>query len=445
MDASISNEELEAIAEAAYIYAFPMFMGYRMGYDKFLDPSSPLHVGKPNSGPFGEAVTLDCNFKQVITPNADTPYSWGMLDLRGGPLVLTVPEVKDRYYVMQFEDLLGQNEYFVGSRATGTAAGSYLLVGPSWKGDLPAGFADTLHFETEIVFLIGRTQLFSPEDKSALAKVMVQYRLEPLAVYNSGEAPELPAVDWPVWDDEASRDERFVGFVNHLLEFCGPVHPSDVDLFDRFAKAGIGPGEDFDPDALGDDQRAALAGGAASGQAKIKKAAGEQGELVNGWMMMDPFGNREFFNGDYLKRAAVAMIGWGGNDKVEATYPMARKGPDGKPLDGNGKYQLTFQLPIPVNAFWSLTMYDTAYDGVGGYMVDNPIDRYIINSLTPGLVDDNGLLTITMQREEPEDPMERANWLPTPDMDFYLSFRLYWPKPDALDGTWNPPALVRID
>jgi hypothetical protein len=138
------------------------------------------------------------------------------------------------------------------------------------------------------------------------------------------------------------------------------------------------------------------------------------------------------------------MIGWGGNDKAEATYPMARKDPDGKPLDGNGTYQLTLPLPVPVNAFWSLTMYDTSYDGVGGYMVDNPIDRYIINSLTPGLVKDGDTLTITMQREEPKDPTEKANWLPTPDMDFYISFRLYWPKQDALDGTWTPPEITRL-
>jgi len=444
MDTSLSNEALTAIAEEAYIYAFPVFMGYRGGYDKFLNESSPQYLGKPDFGPYGKAVTLDSSFKQIITPNSDTPYSWGMLDLRGGPLVLTVPEVKDRYYVMQFENLLGENEYFVGSRATGSEPGSYLLVGPSWNGDLPGGFVDTLRFETDVVYLVGRTQLFSPEDKSTLAEVMKQYRLEPLEVYNGGEAPELPATDWPVWDDEASRDERFVGLFNRLLEFCGPIHPSEADLYDRFAKAGIGPGVEFNADALTEDQRAALAKGAAAGQARIKKAAGEQGHLVNGWMMMDPFGNREFFNGDFLKRAAVAMIGWGGNDKIEATYPMARKGPDGKPLDGNGKYQLTLPLPVPVNAFWSLTMYDTSYDGVGGYMVDNPIDRYIINSLTPGLVHDSGSLTITMQRQKPEDPTERANWLPTPDMDFYISFRLYWPKQDALDGTWSPPELVRI-
>ncbi len=444
MDTSLSNEELAAIAEEAYTYGFPVFMGYRGGYEKFLKPSSPAYMGKPNAGPHGKAVTLDSNFKGIITPNADTPYSWGMMDLRGGPLVLTVPEVKDRYYVMQFENLLGENEYFVGSRATGSKPGSYLLVGPRWEGDLPDGFTDTLHFETDIVYLIGRTQLFSPEDKSALAKIMVQYKLESLAEYNGGEAPELPATDWPVWDDAVLKDERFVGLLNRLLEFTGPIDQDEADMYERFARAGIGAGIAFDADALSDDHRAALAKGAAAADAGIKKAAGEQGELVNGWMMMDPFGNRAFFAGDYLKRAAVAMIGWGGNDKAEATYPMARKGPDGKPLDGNGKYQLTFELPIPVNAFWSLTMYNTAYDGVGGYMVDNPIDRYIVNSLTPGLVKDGNSLTITMQHDEPEDPTERANWLPTPDMDFYLSFRLYWPKQEALDGTWVPPEIVRI-
>jgi hypothetical protein len=273
---------------------------------------------------------------------------------------------------------------------------------------------------------------------------MVQYKLAPLEVYHGGQAPALPQTVWPVGDDEALSDERFVGLLNRLWECTGPVDPDEPDMYDRFARAGIGAGIDFDADALSDDQRAALAKGAATADAKIKKAAGEQGELVNGWMMMDPFGNREFFAGDFLKRAAVAMIGWGGNDKAEATYPMARKGPDGKPLDGKGTYQLTLPLPVPVNAFWSLTMYDTSYDGVGGYMVDNPIDRYIINSLTPGLVKDGDTLTITMQREEPEDPTEKANWLPTPDMDFYISFRLYWPKQDALDGTWTPPEITRL-
>jgi hypothetical protein len=117
---------------------------------------------------------------------------------------------------------------------------------------------------------------------------------------------------------------------------------------------------------------------------------------------------------------------------------------DGDPLDGNAKYQMTFETSPPVNAFWSVTMYDTSYDGIAGYLVENPINRNLINSTTQGLVEDDGGLTITMQREGPTDPVERANWLPTPDGPFYVTLRMYWPKPAALDGTWNPPPVVRI-
>jgi hypothetical protein len=139
------------------------------------------------------------------------------------------------------------------------------------------------------------------------------------------------------------------------------------------------------------------------------------------------------------------MVGWGGNDQIEASYPMARTDGDGAPFDGNATYQLRLETDPPVHAFWSVTMYDTSYDGTAGYMVENPIDRYLINSTTEGLVrDDDGALTITMQRDEPEDATDRANWLPTPDGRFYLVLRLYWPESAALDGTWVPPPVIRI-
>ena len=206
----------------------------------------------------------------------------------------------------------------------------------------------------------------------------------------------------------------------------------------------MGSGVPFDADSLDAEQRDAIRRGVDSARERIATAVPELGQKVNGWVMMDPFGNRYFYQGDFLRRAAGAMMGWGGNDAIEAFYPSIQVDADGNKLDGNKKYQLALDVPLPVNAFWSLTMYDTTYDGTAGYMVDNPIDRYIINSLTPGLVEENGSLTITMQRDEPEDPTERANWLPTPDMDFYLAFRLYWPKEEALDGTWAPPEIVRL-
>ncbi len=430
----LGREEVSAIAAEAYVYAFPMLMGYRYGYATFLQPASPVFAGPANAGPFGEAVTLDHSFKEVISPNADTPYSFGLVDLRAGPVVLTVPEVSDRYYGMQFENLLGHNEFYVGSRTTGTAGGSYLLVGPRWNGDLPDGFASSFRFETDLVFLIGRTQLLGSADKDALADVMAQYRLESLEVFQGGDPPQLPPFDWPHWDDDASRDHRFIGYLNALLTFAVPIHRDEQQMFERFATIGIGPGLTFDAESLTEERRTALADGVVSARTLMAEASESLGENINGWMAMDPFGNHDFYGGDYLKRAAASMIGWGGNDQAEAHYPMARADADGNPFDGDATYQLILETPLPVNAFWSVTMYDTSYDGTAGYLVENPINRYLINSTTEGLViDDDGGLTITMQRGEPTDPHERAN-----------SLRMYWPKSAALDGTWTPPPVTRV-
>ncbi len=215
-------------------------------------------------------------------------------------------------------------------------------------------------------------------------------------------------------------------------------------MFERFARAGIGHGLAFDAEMLSAETREALADGVSSARTAMAEVLDSMGVNINGWMIMDPFGNREFYGGDYMKRAAAAMVGWGGNDRIEAHYPMARGDVDGNPFNGDDKYQLTFETRPPVHAFWSVTMYDTSYDGTAGYLVENPINRYLINSTTRGLIeDDSGGLTITMQRDEPTDPVERANWLPTPEGQFYLALRMYWPKPAAFDGTWNPPPVVR--
>ena len=438
-----STDETRAIAEQAYVFAFPMLMGYRFAFGTFLVPSLPSYRGPANEM-HGTATTLDPTFKDVITPNADTPYSMALLDLRAEPMVLEVPEVMDRYYVMQFVDLYGTNPYYVGSRATGSSAGAYLIAGPRWDGEVPEGFDDVLRCETELVFVIGRTQLFGPDDLDDVAALMSRYRLRPLSAWQGGVPQQAPAYDWPVWDDAASRDERFVGFVNRLLEWCQPPHPSEVELLERFASIGIGAGLAFDVDALNDKTRAALDAGVQSARAAIEARVGDLGPKVKGWTSVSALGNRDFFDGDYLLRAAGAMAGWGGNDKVEAFYPLAREDSEGRPLDGSERYRLTLETLPPAKAFWSVTMYDTSYDGTAGYLVENPIDRYLINSTTAGLVRGaDGSLTIVMQHERPDDESETANWLPAPDGPFYVAMRIYWPEEAALDGTWELPPIVR--
>ena len=237
----VTPDEARAVAEEAYIFSFPMLMGYRYGYATFLEPSLPTFKG-PANAIYGLPVTLDPTFKDVITPNADTPYSMALLDLRAEPLVLEVPEVRDRYYVLQFVDLFGHNAHYVGSRATGSAPGTYLLVGPRSSGDAGEGFDDVLRFETDFVYLIGRTQLLGRKDVDALGAIMRAYSLQPLSAYRGETGPTAPPVAWPAWDDEASRDERFIGYFDFLLQFCQPTDPSEVDLMARFARIGIAPG-----------------------------------------------------------------------------------------------------------------------------------------------------------------------------------------------------------
>jgi len=442
---NITQEEMKEIAEEAYIYAFPMLMGYRFAFASFLMPGIPSHRGPVNTLT-GKAATLDHTFKDVVTPNADTPYSMALLDLRAEPLVLQVPPVKDRYYVFQFVDLFGTNPHFVGSRATGSDAGTYLLAGPGWDGKAGDEFDGVLPFDTNLAFVIGRTQLLGPDDVDALAKVMASYKMQPLSAYRGQAAPAAPAVQWPIWNDEASRDERFIGYLNFLLSLCQPIHPSEAGLLARLAKIGIGPGLPFDADALSDEIREAICAGIAAAQQTMAVKVRNLGQKVNGWGSSDVFGTRQWYAGDYLLRAAAAMAGWGGNDVIEAIYPTAREDEDGEPLESAHRYQMNFTTLPPAKAFWSITMYDTSYDGTAGYLVENPINRYLINSTTPGLVyGEDGSLTITIQHEQPQDPAARANWLPAPEGPFYLVMRIYWPEKAALDGTWTPPPVKRVE
>ncbi len=189
----IPQQEARQIAEEAYIFAFPMLMGYRFAFATFLTPGLPSYRG-PVNAIHGQASTLDHTFKDIITPNADTPYSFGMMDLRAEPVVIQVPEVAGRYYVLQLEDLFGTNAHFIGSRATGSQAGAYLAAGPRWDGEPGDEFDGVLAFDTDLVFVIGRTQLLGPEDVPALAKVMDGYKVQPLSAYRGQGSPAAEPV-----------------------------------------------------------------------------------------------------------------------------------------------------------------------------------------------------------------------------------------------------------
>ncbi len=434
--------------QQAYIYGFPMVAAYKAMYQFNVDKSDPQYKG-PFNKVVNDAQVFTPKDTAIVTPNSDTPYSMLQADLRAEPIVFCVPKVeKNRYYSVQLTDMYSFNYGYVGSRATGNDAGCYMVAGPDWKGETPKGIRKVFNSETQFSLLIYRTQLFNPADIANVKKIQAGYTAQPLSSYLKQPAPPAaPAIAFPAFTDDAFKTQ-FPKYLNFLLQFC-PEVPEEKELRAKLSAIGIAPGKEFDFAKLSDPQKAELGLGVKEGYDAIKKKAGELGVDVNGWRIGSAFGDRAFYKGDWLLRAAAADAGIYGNDAVEAMYPMAKTAPDGTPLDtSKHNYTLTFakgDLP-PVNAFWSVTM----YDGKTQLLIENPIHRYLINSpMLPGLKKNpDGSLTIYIQKDAPP-ATEKANWLPAPNGPLYTVMRLYWPKeppgPSILppgDGTWKPPAIT---
>ena len=239
----------------------------------------------------------------------------------------------------------------------------------------------------------------------------------------------------------------FIGLLNFLLPFYEPYHPDDVPLMARFEKIGIVAGAPFVTEKLDPTIRKAIEEGQQAAIKKIAERVENIGEKVNGWNMTDACGPREFFKGDWLLRAAAAQAAMYMNDKIEAFYPLVFVDADEHTLDGKAnQYILHFsanEIP-PAKYFWSVTLYDKSADGTAGYMVANPIDRYLINSTTKGLIyGDDGSLTIYIQHEQPKGE-KAANWLPAPAEPFYMAMHIYGPEESVMTGEWAPPAVQKV-
>ena len=448
----LDEDDIRQIAEEAYLYGFPMVVGYKVLHDFFIDR---------NSGQFKEPINQINNEARVFTPkdtaistpNSDTPYSMVLLDLRAEPMVLCMPEIaKERYYDVQLVDLYTDNYGYVGSRTTGNGAGCYLVAGPDWKEEKPPGIAKAFRCETQFSLVVYRTQLFNPADMENVRKVQHGFRVQPLsAVLGQPALSAAPAIDWPTFTPEAFST-AFTQYLDFLLQFCPTVGTAAIEkpLRERLARIGIGQGKDAPPKKFTPKQKAALGEGIKQALAKIEETAANVGTQVNGWQVGSAAGSRAFYDGNWVLRSAAAKLGIYGNSEEEAVYPFTRNDANGIPLDGaKHTYQMTFapgQLP-PVNAFWSITM----YDGRTQLLVDNPLDRYLINSPMLDQLKKNpdGSLTVYIQKDSPGGQKE-SNWLPAPDGPMFIVMRLYWPKTEPpsvypLDkGSWKPPGLVPV-
>ncbi len=442
---STTAAEARAIAKAVTIYGFPLVDNYRIQYSYFVDRGSPEFKASWNTI-VNNARVYTPDDKAIQTPNSDTPYSYAGADLRAEPLVLTVPEIeKGRYYSLQFIDMYTFNFAYVGSRATGIGAGSYLLAGPKWQGEKPKGIKEVIRCETEFAFVLYRTQLFDPGDIKNVEKIQAGYKVEPLSGFLGKPAPpSAPAVDFmkPPTAGQERSSLQFFSTLNFVLQFC-PTDPSEKALMARFARINVGAARPFDAASLSPDMRKALEDGMADAWAEFqeyKKTQLDTGKKTSA----DAFGTRAALKNDYMSRMSGAVLGIYGNSKDEALYPVYFVDAGGQKLEGANPDTLRFppgQLP-PVNAFWSLTLYDLP----ASLLFANPLNRYLINSpMLPSLKHDaDGGITLYVQNELPGADKE-PNWLPAPKGPFLAVLRLYWPKPAALNGKWKAPPLQRAN
>lgn len=436
----------DGLALRAYVYGFPLVFNLeqveryvREGIGK--NPAAPWNT-------FSHARELADPHDTFVTINNDTVYSMAQLDLSVGPVQLEVPDTAGRYYVLQFVDAWTNNFAYIGHRATGTGAGRFLLVPPGWQGEPPAD-TRALHSPTRVASIVGRWAVADVSDLPTVHALQDATRLVPLD-------PTATPLGLPVADSSLPAELVFWDrYRTWSREF--PPAQRDRALQDSFAALGL-TGERLPADPAICE---ALLTGAATGAAHLEDAlrTGGGAEMVNGWMLtyhsfdynLDYFevgslDEPRFKNSDperrLLQRAAAALGGLWGNQAFEAAYIATYVDDRGEQLTGARRYLLRLAPTPPVKAFWSLTMYDVP----DYYLVPNAVERYSIGDRTPGLVyDDDGGLTITIARDEPRDPVGRANWLPSPSGTFRPVLRMYEPDDAVIEKGWVPPAITRAD
>jgi hypothetical protein len=441
-DQSLSADEARAIVEEAYVYLYPLItMDVTRKQLTNLDAKTTPIGGPANAFKHVRAFPA-ADMRAVVRPNFDTLYSSAWVDLTGGPMIVSTADTGGRYFLLPMLDMWSDVFAVPGKRTSGTGAANYALVPPGWRGKLPKG-VERINAPTQWVWIIGRTQTNGPKDYDAVHKIQDGYRITRLADWGKPPRPVVQKIDPSV--DTKTEPLRLVNEMPPLQYFkygaalmkLNPPHVTDWSTLARLKRIGLEPGKDFDGSKV---DAGALADGAAAGLKLMLEKMPTLARIANGWQMntdtMGVYGNY------YLKRAIVAMAGLGANQPDDAIYPLNVADADGKPVVAENDYILHFEkdeLP-PVDAFWSLTMYDAE-----GFQVANPINRFAIGDRDALKYNADGSLDLYVQNRNPGAEKE-SNWLPTPQSGpLGLTLRLYAPKAQALNGRWNPPAIRRVN
>jgi hypothetical protein len=432
------------LATDAYVYGYPLVT---MEMTRRIMTNMATVEG--TRGPMGQFIKLrqypDASFRDVTAPNADTLYTTAWLDVGNEPWVLSIPDMKDRYFLVPMLDGWTNVFQVPGKRTTGTKAQTYAITGPGWKGSLPPGVKE-FKSPTSIVWILGRIYCTgTPEDYAAVHAAQDAFKLVPLSAYGKPYTPPAGKVDASIDMKTAVRDQvnrmDAVSYFTLLADLMkrNPPAAADAPELAKFAKIGLVAGKDFDASKLNADfakRIPQVANDRIMLQFKVNKAIKD----INGWAFDSATG---IYGTDYLNRALVTAIGLGANRVKDAVYPTSLKDAEGKAYEGTNKYVMHFpkgQLP-PVAGFWSLTMYDANY-----FFVANPINRYSISARQKLKANPDGSIDLYIQNQSPGADKE-SNWLPAPKDKFVLMLRMYWPNeksPSIINGTWKPPAVKKV-
>lgn len=424
-------DELRSIARDAYTFGYAMIENYRTLHEQAVDASDPRYTG--GFGQFrhySEPFTPDNT--DIVTPNNDTPYSWGWFDLRAEPLVVTVPAI-ERFYILPFHDLYTVYAGYVSAATTGTGSGRYLLAGPSWTGGTPDGFDGVITASTDFVGCLGRTA-FTDGDLDALRRIQQSYSVSPLHEVDGSAAPAVDPVPWPSWDESAATDIRFFDILDFLLRFA-PVLDEDREVRDRMASIGLDGTGRFATGDLDDADREHLQHGLDDGIAHLDEVAASTASSTG------LFGTREDMAGAYDNRNVGAKKGLYGLPPAIAWYGGWLVDSDGQHITGLTDYTITFtadELP-KTRFFWSATLYTLPQRLLSA----NEIDRYSIGDRTEGIrFDDDGSITLYVQHRRPDAETEVSNWLPSPEGPFTVIIRAYGGDTSIAEGTYRLPPIT---
>ena len=432
------------LATDAYIYGYPLVTMELTR--RVMTNAATLEKMRGPMGQFVKARTYpDASFRDVTAPNADTLYTIAWLDVGNEPWVLSIPDMKDRYFLVPMLDAWTNVFQVPGKRTTGTGAQTYAITGPGWEGSLPSS-VEEYKSPTSMVWIIGRIYCTgTPEDYAAVHAAQDQFKLVPLSSYGKPYTPPPGTVDPSIDMKTAVRDQvnrmdtvSYFTLLAQLME-ANPPAAADAPELAKYEKIGLVAGKEFDASKLNADFAKRIPQVAFDRimlQFKVNKAV----KNINGWMFDTETG---VYRTDYLNRAFITAIGLGANRPQDAIYPTSLKDADGKDYSGTNKYVMRFlkgQLP-PTQGFWSLTMYDENY-----FFVANPINRYSISARQNLKSNPDGSTDLFIQNQSPGSDNE-SNWLPAPAGKFILMLRMYWPSensPSILNGTWTIPAARKV-